>query len=522
MAPVEQPARVGLTSRLSAGQLLALVTAVPLVMVIVAVAVGLIQLSHQGSVRSELLERLEPANLAASQLGTALVDQETGIRGYELTAQTEFLQPYRLGEREAAAAFATLRRAQVVGTTSALSLLQARVAAWQTEIAQPALTTIRPGHPATRATVGAGRGKVFFDRIRTALDRLQSKIAARVMTVRSRLASAANTTTATLAVIAALLALGALGIALTLRRTVAEPLTRLARSARRVAGGELDHELTLSGPRDIAVLAGDVESMRTSLAGELAAAEQARAALERSASELARSNTELERFAYVASHDLQEPLRKVTSFVQLLSERYRGQLDERADQYIDFAVDGAERMQALIQDLLAFSRVGRIGEQRERVELRSLLDAALKHLDGSLEETGAELEIGELPTVTVERSLLRVVFQNLLSNAIKFHGDDPPRIRVDCERQGTEWEFSVSDNGIGVEPEYAERVFVIFQRLHGRSDYPGTGIGLAMARKVIEHHGGRIWLDTAYSPGTRIRFILPVDGQDLAYDHRPD
>jgi signal transduction histidine kinase len=510
-----RPARPAWVANLSAGQLLALVTALPLVIVLAAVAIGLTQISHQASVRSELLDRLEPANLAASRLATALVNQETGIRGYELAAQSEFLQPYELGVRQAASAVATFKSANVVGTASALTLLQARVGAWQVQIARPALTTIRPGHPATKATVDAGRGKALFDRIRGALASLQAKIADRVTLARHRLSSAASATTATLAVIAVLLVLTVLGIALTLRRTVTEPLTRLARSARRVAGGELDHELTVSGPRDVVALAADVDSMRVSLAGELAAVEQARAELERSTTELARSNAELERFAYVASHDLQEPLRKVTSFVQLLSDRYSGQLDERADQYIDFAVDGAQRMQALIHDLLAFSRVGRIGEQRERVALRTLLDAAVGDLDDSLAEAAGELKVGELPTVTVEPSLLRTVFQNLLSNAIKFHGDDPPRIRVDSERHGAQWEISVSDNGIGVEPEYAERVFVIFQRLHGRSDYPGTGIGLAMSRKVIEHHGGRIWLDTDYSPGTRIRFTLPVDGQDL-------
>jgi signal transduction histidine kinase len=516
MAAVEPPRRSAyLAGRLSAGQLLALVTAVPLVIVLASVAVGLIQLSHQASVRSELLDRLEPANLAAAQLATALVDQETGIRGYELAARSEFLQPYELGLRRAASAVATLQRASEVGTASALTLLQAHVVAWHAQIAQPALRTIRPGHPATRATVDAGRGRVLFDRIRAAVALLQAKIAARVVLVRQRLASAASTTTATIAVIAVLLTLTVLGVALTLRRTVAEPLTRLARSARRVAGGELDHQLRVSGPRDIAALAADVDSMRTSLAGELAAAEQARAELERSGTELARSNAELERFAYVASHDLQEPLRKVTSFVQLLSDRYHGQLDERADQYIDFAVDGAQRMQALISDLLEFSRVGRAGEQRQRVELRELLDAAIGDLDDSLATAEGGIEISELPAVTVEPSLLRTVFQNLLSNAIKFHGDDPPHIRVGSERRGAEWEISVSDNGIGIEPEYAERVFVIFQRLHGRSDYPGTGIGLAMARKVIEHHSGRIWLDTRHSPGTLIRFTLPVDGQDL-------
>jgi signal transduction histidine kinase len=507
--------QANLGSRLSAGQILALVTAIPLVVVLAAVAIGITELSRGSAVRSELLNRLDPANLAASQLATALVNQETGVRGYELAAQVQFLQPYELGQQQAAAALTTLDRARVAGSLDAVELVRERVATWRSEIALPAIRRVQPGHPSAKASVDAARGKAVFDRIRVALGLLQTRIAARVAVVRSRLESTSQTTRTTLAVIGILLALTVLGTALVLRRTVAQPLARLARSARRVSDGELDHPLAVSGPRDIAGLADDVESMRLRLAGELAAAAQARAQLELAAAELTRSNAELEQFAYVASHDLQEPLRKVTSFCQLLAERYHGQLDERADQYIEFAVDGAKRMQELINDLLTFSRVGRIGERRQRVELRPLLDAALRDLDEVVLESGAEIEIGELPAVTVEPSLLRTVFQNLLSNAIKVHGPEPPRIRIGSERDGDEWTISVADNGIGVEPQYAERIFVVFQRLHGRSAYPGTGIGLAMARKVIEHHSGRIWLDTDFSPGTRIWFTLPVDGQDL-------
>ncbi len=513
--PAAERRAANLGSRLSSGQILALVTAVPLVVVLAAVAIGIIELSRASSVRSELLDRLEPANLAASQLATALVDQETGVRGYELAAQAGFLEPYALGQQAAAAALTTLARARVAGSMVALALVRERVAIWHSEIALPAIRRVQPGHPSAKASVDAARGKALFDQIRVALGLLQTRIAARVTVVRNRLESTAQATRTTLAVIGILLALTVLGTALVLRRTVAQPLGRLARSARRVAGGELDHHLVVSGPRDIAGLADDVESMRVRLAAELAAAEAARALLEASAAELTRSNAELEQFAYVASHDLQEPLRKVTSFCQLLAERYHGQLDERADQYIEFAVDGAARMQELINDLLTFSRVGRIGERRRRVELRPLLDAALRDLDQVVLDSGAEIEIGELPAVTVEPSLLRTVFQNLLSNAIKFHGSDPPRVRIDSERDGGEWRISVADNGIGIEPQYSERIFVIFQRLHGRASYPGTGIGLAMTRKVVEHHGGRIWLDTGYSPGTRIWFTLPVDGQDL-------
>jgi light-regulated signal transduction histidine kinase (bacteriophytochrome) len=213
----------------------------------------------------------------------------------------------------------------------------------------------------------------------------------------------------------------------------------------------------------------------------------------------------------VASHDLQEPLRKVASFCQLLQQRYGGQLDERADQYIGFAVDGARRMQALINDLLAFSRVGRADRPHAPVDCNALLERARDDLSAAIEASGAAVEAGPLPTVEGDASLLRLVFQNLLGNAIKFRGEAPPRVRVDATREDGEWRFSVADNGIGIDPEYAERIFIIFQRLHPRSSYEGTGIGLAMCRKIVEYHGGRMWLDTANGDaGSRFCFTLPA------------
>jgi signal transduction histidine kinase len=510
--PTPEPRRhpTGLTSRLRVGELLALLAAAPLAIVLAAVVVGIIALSNQASVRAELLNRLEPANLAASQLATALVDEETGVRGYELAAVPEFLQPFTGGSAAAQGALAELQRYRVPGSASALALVVGRVTVWRMSVALPAIRRVEPGHPSTKATVDAVHGKHLFDAIRRALNALQARIAARVAIVRHQLSGSARTTTVTLGVIAALLLLTVVGTALALRRLVSRPLERLAASARRVAGGELSHHVELAGPTDIMELGADVEGMRLRLADELTAVEQARLQLAAAVEELGRSNAELEQFAYVASHDLQEPLRKVTSFCQLLQERYGGELDERADQYIEFAVDGAKRMQELINDLLAFSRVGRIVGRRVSVELRSLLDAALRDLEDALTETGGEVTVGDLPTVEVEPSLLRTVFQNLLSNALKFHGAEPPHVHVDSTRESGEWLISVSDNGIGVEPEYAERIFVIFQRLHGRESYEGTVIGLAMCRKVIEHHGGRIWLDTDYRPGTRICFTLPA------------
>jgi light-regulated signal transduction histidine kinase (bacteriophytochrome) len=225
--------------------------------------------------------------------------------------------------------------------------------------------------------------------------------------------------------------------------------------------------------------------------------------------DLQRSNAELEQFAYLASHDLQEPLRKVASFCQLLQRRYAGKLDARADQYIEFAVDGALRMQALINDLLAFSRVGQTAAQPSLVSSDAALARARENLAQDLEKSGATIEAGHLPLVMAELPLLTAVFQNLLSNALKFGGAGSPRIVVSVRPDGRFQVFSFTDHGIGIEPQDAERIFVLFQRLNERSAYPGTGVGLAMCRKIIEYFGGRIWLDTATAEGTRFCFTLP-------------
>ena len=268
------------------------------------------------------------------------------------------------------------------------------------------------------------------------------------------------------------------------------------------------------GAREIVELGGEIESMRERIVTELALVEEARTQLEAQALELTRSNADLEQFAYVASHDLQEPLRKVASFCQALQRRYEGQLDERADQYIEFAVDGAKRMQTLINDLLAFSRVGRSGEPARTVELDEVLDEATASLSRVLRESGASVSAGPLPRVRGERTLLVSLFGNLIGNAVKFHGAEPPVVRLAAERDGSDWRFSCIDNGIGVEREYADRIFVIFQRLHTRDAYPGTGIGLAMCRRIVEHLGGRMWLETTHHPGAEFRFTLPIVEED--------
>jgi signal transduction histidine kinase len=234
------------------------------------------------------------------------------------------------------------------------------------------------------------------------------------------------------------------------------------------------------------------------------------------ARELERSNGELEQFAYIASHDLQEPLRMVASYCQLLQRRYGGKLDKDADEFIAFAVEGAQRMQRLINDLLGYSRVGRGGGGSEDFAAAQAFDIAVANLQGVIAENGARVEAERLPTIIADRGQIVQLFQNLIANAIKFRRDEPPVVRISAAREPVRpgapmmSRFTVADNGIGIAPEYLDRVFLIFQRLHERSKYPGTGIGLAIAHKVVENHGGRIWIESTPGEGSRFHFTLPL------------
>ena len=226
--------------------------------------------------------------------------------------------------------------------------------------------------------------------------------------------------------------------------------------------------------------------------------------------DLKRSNAELEQFAYIASHDLQEPLRMITSYMQIIEEDYKGKLDADADQYIAFTVEGAKRMQTLIDDLLAYSRVGTRGEPFIPTSMNSVLSKAIANLQVAIEESHAVVTHDQLPTVLGDESQLIQLFQNLLGNAIKFRGDDAPIIHVGVEETKDGWVFSVHDNGIGIDMKYIERIFTIFQRLHARDEYPGTGIGLAVVKKIVERHGGRIWVESAPESGSTFYFTLPT------------
>jgi signal transduction histidine kinase len=227
--------------------------------------------------------------------------------------------------------------------------------------------------------------------------------------------------------------------------------------------------------------------------------------------ELARSNAELEQFAYVASHDLQEPLRMIANYTQLLAERYRGKLDEQADKYIAYSVDGAVRMQALIQDLLKFSRVGKQEIEHRTTDCRAVVEQALMNLQAAVLESRATVRWNSLPVLIADPSQLTQVFQNLIANAIKFHGPEAPVILINAEEKDHEWVLTVSDNGIGIPPENWQDIFVIFRRLHTRTEYGGNGIGLSICKKIIERHGGTLWVEAQPTPGCCFKFTLPTE-----------
>ena len=234
--------------------------------------------------------------------------------------------------------------------------------------------------------------------------------------------------------------------------------------------------------------------------------------LKASAAGLSRSNEDLQQFAYVASHDLQEPLRAISSYVQLLEQRYKGRLDTDADDFINYAVDGANRLQTLINDLLRYSRVDAAGAAFEPVDCEAVLGQALSNLSPAIEEASAVVSHDPLPVIRVDSTQIGQLFQNLIGNAVKFRGEKPPEIHIGAERRGDWWQFFVRDNGIGMAPEFYDRVFLVFQRLHGRAEYPGTGIGLALCKKIVEHHGGRIWVESEPGKGATFYFTLPSKG----------
>ncbi|HVW79949.1 MAG TPA: ATP-binding protein [Mycobacteriales bacterium] len=475
------------------------------------------------AVRSQQRQVVDRSYRAVTLGNGRFIDQlnaETAVRGFALTRDRVTLQPYTSLQSPGYDADEATVRKLIAGDRASLAGLDEWNAAtqrWLTTWAQPVIQRIESSPKAGLPTAEVLHGKALFDHVRATYRRFSDDLIAKRVAATRRLSTLTTLLFAAVAFAVVSVLAASIALWLALRRWVLDPLSDLAAQTRLVQGGDLQHVVELKGPRELASVATDVDGMRSELVAQLAQVERARLELEMTgqalaerADELARSNRDLEQFAYVASHDLQEPLRKIASFCQLLEQRYKGQLDERADSYIDFAVDGAKRMQQLINDLLAFSRVGRAQGTFVDVDLDGCLDRALANLSDAIAEAGAVIDREPLPTVPGDPGLLTQLFQNLIGNSLKFRGAEPPRITMTAARRDAVWEMCCRDNGIGIDPQYAERIFVIFQRLHGKDEYAGTGIGLALCKRIVEHHGGTIWLDPTPAAGTTFRWTLPV------------
>ncbi|MFF0383611.1 CHASE3 domain-containing protein [Streptomyces sp. NPDC004286] len=493
-------------------------------LVLLGTVIGAALLNRTAQATDTLLEGVQPAQTEAYRLQSAMVNQETGIRGYAITADKRFLTPYTQGKKNEAESAARLRRLidDRPELRDDLAAVERQAAAWRLNYAEPLVASVTPGKPKAVDLRTVERGKEDFDKLRTGWADQNAHMARVVEDGRAHIAQERTLRNSVLVAMVAAFLLTGVALAVFVRLLVTRPLERLRTASRRVAGGDFEYVISGDGPTDLSDLAVDVDGMRRRIVAELDASHAQQrvlttqaADLDAQAIELRRSNVELEQFAYVASHDLQEPLRKVASFCQLLEKRYYDKLDDRGRQYIDFAVDGAKRMQVLINDLLTFSRVGRLTDDRVPVGLDKALEKAMMNLGTAVEESGARVERPtEMPEVVGDPTLFTMLWQNLIGNALKFrHPDRAPQVTITCEADPDEpgsLRLSVTDNGIGIPGEFAEKVFVIFQRLHSRDAYGGTGIGLALCKKIVEHHGGRIWLDTEYTDGTRFRFTLPV------------
>jgi signal transduction histidine kinase len=498
-----------------------LVFAVIAVLLIAASIIFYALLTHGRAVSRQLDSVVLPAQAQAYRLQESVLEQQNGVRGYGITGERSFLAPYTTGQATESSAAARLTGLLDGAQPMAgdLRAIQRAVAHWRASYAAPLIAAAAHG-PLNGTEIPLLNGsEQAFNQLNRLFATQNTHLAQQVTRDSASIGRIRAINNWTFTTVPVIVLIAAIVLALILSRAVLRPLNRLRASARQVVNGDFDQRIEPTGPADLRAVTADIEAMRSSLVAAVDGARSAQefaasqaADLDGQAAELMRSNAELEQFAYVASHDLQEPLRKVASFCQLLERRYGDQLDDRGRQYIDFAVDGAKRLQVLINDLLTFSRVGRGNEIRTELSLDQPLDAAIGAMDAAIEEKGAVIERpAELPEVMGDPTLLAVLWQNLISNGIKFAVPDrAPVIKItSAEAPDDMWKFCVADNGIGISPEFSDKIFIIFQRLHGRDAYPGTGIGLALCKRIVEHHGGEISLDPDYSGGTQICFTLP-------------
>ncbi|MFI9488301.1 ATP-binding protein [Promicromonospora sp. NPDC052451] len=498
-------------------------------MLMIALAVAVLALVQSRGLDARADGPYYRALVDGERASLALADADASLRAYRATCDDAALEPWTraVGASGRIMLLADVERRELAGDAEVIRAYEEaarRTDQWFTQYAEPVVAAVAAA-PAGQVDcrmelIGtappSAEGEALYESARTALVHYLAELGAQRDEIVATRAVWEHLLLGAVATLVLVVVLMGTMMWLALEGWVIRPLTELTAAVRVVSSGGIRREIRPAGTGEVALLAMHVETMRRDLVHQVEEirlshqeVENAHTLLSEKTRELERSNRDLEQFAYVASHDLQEPLRKVASFTQLLQKRYGGALDERADQYIEFAVDGAKRMQGLIKDLLSFSRVGRTGVPREDVDLEGVLVAALAELSDRIAETGAEIDHDPMPEVHGERALLQQLFVNLVGNSLKFRDPQrPPVVRIEVRSMRAHWEISVVDNGIGIDAQHAEKVFVIFQRLHSREQYAGSGIGLSLVKRIVEYHKGRIWIEPAAGGGTIVRFTL--------------
>ncbi len=472
-------------------------------------ALTLLRLHEAAAVADHLSREDAPALQLIDDLRVQILNEQVALTRFEASANTvprgreDLLQPYFRAHDDIfgdLAALAQLERDPgSADLRPALTQLRKDIQVVEADATEE-VALIRSGGPA-QPDSNADLGRV--DAVRAMAAGIGDEIGLHIRIAAADAQKSASDSTR-FVIVASFIGLAvALAVAIAVTLGISSPLRRLRTSADRIAAGEMVEPGFTHRRDEIGSLSRAMTKMVRSL--------------NQQADELKRSNGDLEQFAYVASHDLQEPLRMVSGFTGLLKRRYSGKLDADADEYIEFAVSGANRMQALINDLLSYSRVGREEVAAKAVDTQVALDQALANLQTAIQERSAMVSCGQLPTVWANQGMLVRLFQNLIGNALKFCKAERPIVRIQAEPRGGDWVFSVADNGIGIDPQYKDRIFMIFQRLHNQNEYPGTGIGLAVCKRIVERNGGRIWLESEPGKGTTFFFTLPaIGGQQIA------
>ena len=448
--------------------------------------------------RTDVAAQYRNTAFAVYDLKVALLNIQTGYRGYALSGNRNFLEPYRLGLSESADALQRLKNLQTF--PQQIAALERSTKLYEVQVASN-LELVKVGQalPSDLQALFLREEKRLFDGLRTEFQLLLDQALNGFTVNRQKIVTGLSWLSWLPWLAFGLLVAAALTVRSGLRQLILDPIRQLEQAAQRLADGDGSIRLPIKSFDEMGKLSATFNQTAVTLSLRTA--------------ELQRSNRDLEQFAYVASHDLQEPLRMVSSYTQLLGKRYAGKLDERADTYIHYAVDGANRMQALIHDLLKYSRAGTRPAPLLPTSATDVVNDVLRSFELLISESGAQVTIGELPEVLADRVQLTQIFQNLIGNALKFRREGVAHnVTLSAEPDDSSgramWRFTVLDNGIGIQKEYFERIFVIFQRLHTREAFSGSGIGLAICQRLVERHGGQIWLESVPDEGSAFHFTL--------------